>query len=214
LFLTQLSFVVAHEYTHHVHGHVSRPYSVTEFRNEIPDSLAVGCLEDQAQEVDADGYAVYFVLAHLIKGVRREGALTLLGQQAASGKHGDEILFSLFIVAVGGFFHVRSPAALEGVSIYKLSHPPQAARMNYVMHSALGWCKQNRPALEAWLTLKRYQVIMSAVVEAIGGINGEMNWSAQTSFLLGNEGTEYIRQLSERFASSIKNLPERGLGTT
>lgn len=68
LFYTQLTFVVTHEFTHHVHGHLLQSALDSAFSNEIVDSHDDGNLEAQAQEIDADCYAAYHVLAHLIEG--------------------------------------------------------------------------------------------------------------------------------------------------
>src|SRR2546425_2300343 len=78
LFPIQLTLVVSHEYTHHVHGHVLQSALDSTFSNEIVDSHDGGNLEVQALEIDADGYAVYHVLAHLIDGERRSEAVRLL----------------------------------------------------------------------------------------------------------------------------------------
>jgi hypothetical protein len=65
------------------------------------------------------------------------------------------------------------------------------------MHSTISWCNQNRPALEAWMTLNRYQAYMRAVVEAIWGASGGANWSAQHAFLSSASGMEYMKRLEE-----------------
>src|SRR5882762_3164679 len=62
LFGSQLGFVVVHEFTHHVHGHIPAIGLDAEFLNEILGAAELGNLEKQAQEVDSDGYAVYYVL--------------------------------------------------------------------------------------------------------------------------------------------------------
>ena len=74
LFATQLSFVVAHEYSHHDRGHI---LPSTQLRLELP-SDGTGSLRRQAQEVDADGLAVYLVLSHLFTGARRDSTRKLL----------------------------------------------------------------------------------------------------------------------------------------
>ena len=201
-FSTQLSYLVAHEYTHHTHEHDVG----SEVWNEIRDIETTGGLETQAQEVDADGYGVYIVLAHLINGRRRTQALRLLGCPAAPEGSADEVLLASFILAVGAFFYARSPAMVDNNTVYTFTHPPQALRMNYVMHNTISWCKQNRPSLEAWLTLNRYQLLMRAVAEVTWGPTGGRNWSEQTAFLSCAAGDEYTRQLSKQVDALISKL--------
>lgn len=60
-FRLQLFFVVLHEFAHVVHGHVQRGQdSATSNEILIRDD---GNIERQARESDADGYAIYFLLA-------------------------------------------------------------------------------------------------------------------------------------------------------
>jgi hypothetical protein len=65
LFQIQLSFILCHEYAHHVHGHLKQ------------DSfeLEAGDIQTQVFEVDVDCYAIYFVLAFLIQGMGRTEAV-------------------------------------------------------------------------------------------------------------------------------------------
>lgn len=205
LFPTQLNFVVSHEYTHHVHGHVS-PRGSESFSDEILDGRDGGNLEQQALEVDADGYAVYHVLADLIGGARRSQAVRLLQREAEPDSAQDEVLFSSFVVAVGAFLFVRRPVALDNAGVYRLTHPPQAARMNYVMHNAIGWCRQNRPGLEAWMTTDRFQRLMSSVAAATWGMNGGSDWREQTAFLQSEVGSEYLRKLNRCLRAHIQSL--------
>lgn len=183
LFRIQLSFVISHEYTHHVHGHLSE---VT-FFDEIRSTNKTGNLEQQMMEVDADGYAAYHVLAHLMGSEGRPHALGLLSLDSEPADMQDQVLFSCFIAAIAAYLFVRPPEPLDN-NIYKLTHPPQAARMNCLMQQAISWCKQNRPALASWMTLERFQNLMEIVAEATWGTNGGRNWGKQTAFLQSEEG--------------------------
>jgi hypothetical protein len=202
LFTTQLTFVVSHEFAHHDRGHRLRGDSATDFWDEILAGVAEGSLEEQAREVEADGWAVYLVLTNLMTSERREGVRGLLGHRGISDDSVDEILLSSFVIAVAAFFFVREPDVCDERTIYKLTHPPQAARMNEVMHNVQAWCRQNRPALVAWMTLARFQVLMQAVEEATSGTD---HWRQQTAFFLTNPGAEYIRQLEENVVSRVSS---------
>ncbi len=207
LFLgNQLAFVVSHEFTHHVHGHTLNRGPEPVFLNEILDTPDGGNLELQAQEIDADGYAVYHLLADLIDGGRRAQTVGLLGLEEQSPRVQDEVLLSSVVVAVGAFLFARTPSTVESAKIYKLTHPPQAARMNFIMHSAVNWCKQNRPHLESYMTIKRFQMLRRATATATWGMNGGTDWALQIAFLQTDEGSRYISKLDERFKAHVQSL--------
>ncbi|MGA9569232.1 MAG: M48 family metalloprotease [Candidatus Acidiferrales bacterium] len=206
MFQTQLAFVVAHEYTHHVHGHQPQSAAAPTPFSEILISNNAGSLESQAFEIDADGYAVYHVLAHLIQGALRSIATDSLGCKEWEEAKQDEVLFSLFVVAIGGFLFVVPPIPLDPSTIYTLSHPPQAARMNWIMYNAIGWCKQNRPALEARMRQDRFQMLMRIAAGATWGMNGGKDWSEQTTFLQSESGSEYMKKLDAKVKEHILSL--------
>jgi len=52
-------------------------------------------MTSQAQELDADGYATYLVLAHILRGGGRAAVLAQLGQEKLSATDGDELLLQL-----------------------------------------------------------------------------------------------------------------------
>ena len=202
LFYLLTAFVVAHEYTHHVHGHVSMPSAETVFPNEILDTGCNGNMKLQIEEIAADGYSIYHVLANFIDGPGRSW-LTLLKLDAKQASVQDEVLFALVVVAVGAYLFVRPAPDLN--DIYELTHPPQAARMNFLMHEAIGWCRQNRPELEAWMK-RRFQNLMSAVAEATLGVSGAHVWEDQTAFFKSEEGAKYISSLSEGIIAYKQSL--------
>jgi len=197
---TELAFVVAHEYTHHVHGHVG------EFRSEFLDEPYIGNLDRQAHEVDADCYAVYHVLADLIDGNRRSHALKLLNLEDREKNFQDQFLFSSVIVAIGAFLYALRPAVVDNATVYRLSHPPQAARLNFIMHSAINWCSQNEPALVGYMNLERFQAILAAVELVAREMNGGFDWSGQTGFLGSPDGANYIGKLDRSLKTHIQSL--------
>jgi hypothetical protein len=197
LFYNLLHFVVAHEYTHHVHGHSKRRGADSLDFSEIEDNGETGNLEEQVMEADADDYAAYHVLANLIDTGERALAVAALKLEEKDATLQDEVLFSCFVVAVGAFLLARPPVDVDKANVYKLTHPPQAARLNYLMESAIAWCRQNRPSLAAWMTKDRFQRIMKAAAEATWGVNGGLTWEAQITFFQSEAGAEYIRKLGE-----------------
>ncbi len=87
LFQTQLSFILCHEYAHHVHGHLAH----TSF------GLEDGDIQTQVFEVDADCYSIYFVLTFLMKGEGRTGALERSNCADSNSGAQDEALIASFV---------------------------------------------------------------------------------------------------------------------
>jgi len=205
-FRLQLFFIVLHEFTHVVHGHLKRGSSNHGFSNEVL-IREEGSLEQQAREADADGYAVYFMLANIIDAAHeRAHLLDVLGQEAKPVEVQDQRLLLSFTTAAAAFFFVRTPQLLTATSAYRLTHPPQAARMNLAMKAIQSWCVQNRPALVDWMTLERFQNLMRAVASAIRGMNGDHDWSEQVRFLRSDIGAEYFRKLDDGLIQQVKAL--------
>jgi hypothetical protein len=207
LFATQLGFLIAHEYTHHIHRHLF----YTEFRsgvwNEGLDNSRIGGLDNQAKEVDADAYAVYIVLTDLITGERRPKAVAILGNGVAPDSVADEKLLASFVVGVGSFFYSLPSHKFDPSAVLTGTHPPQAARMSYVMDVVRSWLAQNKPSLLARVTPEWYQSIMRQVAESMYGASGEQDWDKQIDFLLSAGGKAYGEQLSEGFNRLLHNPP-------
>lgn len=203
---TQLTFVVTHEYTHHVHGHFSQRAPGAAFLNEM-GSGTDGNVNEQAFEMDADGYAVYHVLAHLIAGPAREQATKLLCRDHLPAGAQDEVLFSSFVMAIGAFLYVQRPFSVDHSEVYNRTHPLQAARMSWIMRNATRWCNQNnRAVLAAYMTLDKFQLLMNIVSAAITGMTGGHNWTEQTAFLQSDAGSKYFKQLEARVKLHVQAL--------
>jgi hypothetical protein len=209
VFTNLLSFLVTHEFTHVVHGHVEERGAPSISFNEIQDDGETGNLKEQVMEADADGYAAYHVLANLIGGGQRTQAVMALKLSDNPAECQDEVLFSGFVVAVGAYLFARPPVDVDKANIYRLTHPPQAARLNYVMENAIAWCRQNRPGLVTWMTKDRFESIMRVAAEATWGMNGGITWENQIAFLQSEAGAEYIKRLGEGLKAYVA-----ALGTT
>lgn len=195
LFYILTAFIVMHEWTHHVHGHVCPEGVETIFPNEIMDSGCNGNMKIQIEEIAADGYSVYYMLTFLINGGGRSW-LTLLKLDAEQASVQDEVLFALIVVAVGAYLFVRPAPDLNRIDIYKETHPPQVARMSFIIEEAFRWCRKNRPALEAWMK-GRFLNYINAVVEVTLDKNGAQVWGDQMAFLESEEGAKYVSALGE-----------------
>lgn len=196
LFQTQLAFILCHEYTHHVHGHLAHSAF----------GLESGDIQTQVFEVDADCYAVYFVLAHLITGLGRAQAVERLNCAGTTTTTQDEALFSSFVLGTGGFLFANEPVVVDPPRVYTRQYPPLAARMNWIMQSAWGWCGQNKPHLQPWMTLDRWRVLMNTAAVALWGLNGGVDWSDQVAFLNSVQGQEYVAKVEANMAEYRRSL--------
>jgi len=203
----QLAFVISHEYTHHIHRHLQEAGSgPAGMWSEFLDDVARGSIDYQAQEIDADGYAAFLVLTHLINGERRDSALEQLGRPDATADLADRILLSCFILAVIGFFCVFPPSDIDRISIYRLTHPPAPVRIKYLVQVVGMWCSFNRPELQEWLNPVRLGELRRAATGAIWGTANRGAWNAQTSFLSTADGDEYDKRLFEAFNTLRRDL--------
>jgi hypothetical protein len=90
---------------------------------------------------------------------------------------------------------MRPARDLDEIDIFKETHPPQAARMKFVMHEAIGWCRQNRPALERWME-SQFQAFMNAAAEGVLSMSAGQAWGGQATFLQSEQGRKYLAELA------------------
>lgn len=197
----QLLFLISHEYTHHVHQHSTRRDQGRVW-TEFPHGTTCGNIDFQAQELDADGYATYLVLTHLLRGERRQSAriqLQWIGMPAADC---DELLLSCFLLAVLAFFCTFWHGDI--VPVYQLTHPLPPTRIKYAIQFAEMWCRQCGSVLQSWFSPARLQNLFSAAAETVGG-PARQNWDTQISFLFGADGAQYDRLLFEKLEAMRHN---------
>ncbi len=199
LFQIQLTFLVSHEYSHHIHRHCVESQGLTiGIWSEFPLDATRGSINSQAQELVADGYAAFIVLAQLLRGNRRQSALMQLVRTDAPATDGDELLLTCFFLALLAFFCAFWRGGTDIASIYQLRHPPPPVRINYALQVAGMWCGQNGSAPQSWFSPARFQALFRAAAEVIGG-TVRQPWDAEMSFLRSPEGVQYDRQLFEKF---------------
>jgi hypothetical protein len=205
LFRMQLHFVTTHEYTHHVHGHTTDSTFDSRFANEI-DSGAENCnIDTQVLEIDADAYGAFHVVSNLFAD-ERAFAINLLDLDAKSAVRQDQTLMACFVLAVGTFLFVRPTKPLTPKNIYTLCHPPQAARMDFIMRSAVNWCRHNRPALAEWMSPEVFDKIMGTLAHLTRGAAAGQGWAAQTTFLQTETGDAYMKTLATKVDRYIQAL--------
>jgi hypothetical protein len=198
-FQFQLSFLVSHEYTHHVHRNCGSPAGGA--WDEFSQGGARGGLDDQAQELDADGYALYLTLANYVRGTARQNTLAQVGKEGLTDIEGDEFLLTGFFVALTALFCSLWPEDVAPASICQAAHPPAPVRIDYAIRIATMWCNQNASVPELWFGAERFRAIYLSATDAIEG-GARPQWDAQIAFLKSDEGKKYDRQLSERFEAA------------
>jgi len=208
----QLSFVFAHEYTHIVHGHTLPATPESMFADEIKNG-GEGNIELQAQEVDADGYASFLVLNDLLNGPRRALIVQRFGLEERpfhfrqpQSELEDLTLFGAFVLALGGYFYLRVPDVLDNVSVYNLTHPPQAVRMVFAMRVAMAVATQNREHIASKMTPEKAEMFMGVTAKALHGSGGTVSWDDQNAFYRSEQGQNYTARLTE----CVKNMPPSG----
>jgi hypothetical protein len=199
------SFVVAHEWSHHKHGHLGQISGREKIFHEVLDSGLAGSIDDQIKEIAADGYSAFFVLTHLFD-ERRSGFLPFLRFDPSPPPEVlDQVFLAFFVVAVAGYMFLRPAHDLNGVDVYRFTHPPAAARLNFLMREVAAWCSHNRPALEGWITA-HFNALMNATVQAICGVSDYRRvWANQISFLGSHEGRQYTATLADGIAAYRKS---------
>jgi hypothetical protein len=171
---------------------------VTELWTEFLREEMGGTIHLQAQELDADGYAVYLVLAHLLRGERRASALALLGRADTPGLDGDELLLTCFFLSVLAFFCAFWRGGVDMASIYQFRHPPPPVRIKYLLQVTEMWSGQNESVPPSWFVPARFQALFGVAPDVMGG-TARREWDAQMAFLREPDGTRYDGQLFERF---------------
>src|SRR5262249_13853970 len=127
LFRVILNFVIAHEWAHHVRGHVSRLSKPGIWVDEVRLGSGGGSIHVQRVEGHAVGYDAYCGSPHLIASRDgRQHAVELLNLAIVPTAKQDEILFSCFLCAFAGFVFLLPTPLLDAATLSRLTHPPQA----------------------------------------------------------------------------------------
>jgi hypothetical protein len=197
LFQLQISFLVSHEYTHHVHRHVARDAGDDAWAEFAQDAMSGG-MDRQAQELDADAYAIYHVLGNFVRGGGRRGALAQLGRQDLGTLEADALLLNCFFLSLMSLFCARWPSNMRIASARDFTHPPEPLRIDHAIRVAEMWCGQNQSVSQSWFGAKRFRALFRAAVDAIGGATPHQ-WDEHIRFLTSEDGSEYNASLFARF---------------
>lgn len=199
----QVNSIVAHEWAHHVHGHVPQVAEPTPF-----DEFAGmdGNLDQQARELDADGYSAYLILSNLFESPERIGVLEQIGSDTANEADQDERLLGLFLCAHAGQFFARPYTSIAQRPAHDRSHPPSALRMDAIVQHAIGWCKQRREHLVDCSTLRNLGFFVNAVAHATTIFHGGVSWDEDIAFLRSPDGRTYCERLNRKLQTLKDNL--------
>lgn len=199
LFHIQLHFLVSHEYAHHIRHHPTVLTIRTGLWTEFDLDATDGSMKPQAQELDADGYASYLVLAHILRGGGRAALLEQLGRREAADGN-DELLLQLFFLAVFAFFCELWRAGIDMSSVRQFTHPPPPVRITYTIRVAQMWCSQDQSVPTSWFDDKRFQKLFSVAAKVISEVT-RVAWDPQMRFFSSSEGLRYDTELLEAFTA-------------
>ena len=199
LFQLQLNFVVSHEYTHLIHGHLGAcPAGQNGVWTEFGANTASGGIDLQVQELDADGYAIYLGLAYFLHGDLRHRALTVLNRDKLTYLDAEQMLMTCFFFVIMAFFCYLWRGAIDVSSVYRFTHPPPPIRIKNAIQIARMWCGQNESLPPSWFDEPRFRPLFSAVAELMPGPS-KQTWDAPMTFLQSQEGRFYEKQLFDAF---------------
>lgn len=204
-----LNFVVAHEYTHHIHRHCGPMRGVSGVWTESANGAYIAGIVTQAQELDADGYAAMLVLTHLVRGERRDSALQVLGKvPPVALVESDELLIRCFLLMVMTFLCKYWPTDFAAEEITKRAHPPAPMRIQSLINVTEMWCNENQSPAKSWRMSRELRKMFDAAKLA-SGREDTAEWSAHIRLLESPAYAEYRERLLEAFDELRRNSPGR-----
>jgi hypothetical protein len=186
------AFVVAHEYTHHVYGHVSEDDWLSPFLHI--SACSGGSLAQQTDEVIADGYAIYHVLENNVVTTTANGPNPFFALNSDGSTVSDQQMVAMVAVVVAAYMFTLHECPLSLLTAYTLSHPPPPVRLELVMTEAFLWAREF-PALGKFLQ-KNFLSLASVAAPVIVGQNkAKEMWGQQKPFLQSAVGKAYTQAL-------------------
>ena len=164
-----------------------------------------GSLEQQAQELDADGYSSYLLLANLLQDENRYASvLEAMGHAAHRSAASDELLFTMFFVVVLNIFCAFWRQANRGR--FPLSSSCTHRRRSASTTSST-WrrCTPGRMVLcqDTWFHPSRFTELFRTAAATIPG-SGRQTWDSQIALLRSPEGERYSQALFDKFEAARK----------
>jgi len=186
------AFIVAHEYTHHVYGHVSEDDWLTPFLHI--SSCSGGSLAQQIDEIVADGYSIYHVLENNIVTTTANGPNPFFSLNSDGSSVNREQMVAIIAVVVAAYMFTLRECDLSILTVYTLSHPPPPVRLELVMTESFLWARKF-PTLGAFLQ-HSFRALASVAARVIVGVDKAMQvWTQQRPFLQSPAGQAYTQAL-------------------
>ena len=191
--LSMLSaFIVAHEYTHHVYGHVSENDGLNPFLHI--SSCSGGSLAAQIDEVVADGYSIYHVLENSIVTTAGNGPNPFYSLNADKSSLTPEQTIAAVALAVAAYMFTLRECHLSLLTAYTLSHPPPPVRLELTMTESVLWARKF-PTLGELLQRKFRALASVAARVIVGADKASRMWTEQRAFLASQAGQAYTQAL-------------------
>jgi hypothetical protein len=206
LFLVQIQFAIDHEVGHHFHGHTDRRGSEL-FSSDYLCSAAVDDgdhMQEQAREVEADGYAVHMMAKSLFEPKTGASLLERLGPSMLST---NEFLVRFLLLCIASYLILRPQNPFNPEDVRKPRHPFGTMRLNVVMTDFLGWASQFKPELMAFITQETLDNVQVAIQGAQPDSQSYSNWTLEGQFLRTTEGETYRADLY-RFREALRKQME------
>jgi hypothetical protein len=184
-----LTFIVAHEYCHHVLGH--QPDAIPQ--GDRRTASLRGNLQSHTREVAADGYAAMHQYDFVVHSAFRSQMVALLGLEGLPVPTQDRALFLVTLTAVASTWYRKPPAILTAENVSLLSHPPRAVRLCFFMEHAMIWCRGFRPTLEKVIDGPYFANLMYVIGTAVCADHADSR--AQNALIRSPEGQEYQQAL-------------------
>jgi len=188
----KLTFIVAHEYTHHVYRHVSENDRLNPFLHI--SSCSGGSLEKQIDEVVADGYSIYHVLENSIVTTTGSGPNPFFSLNSDKSSLTPEQTIATVALVVAAYMFTLRECNLSLLTAYTLSHPPPPVRLELTMTESFLWARKF-PALGEFLQ-RNFRALASAAARAmVGADKASHMWTDQRAFLESPAGQTYTQAL-------------------
>ncbi len=196
LFWNLMNLVLTHEYTHHIHGHVKRALGKSKFFSEFDKNAADSdMMFRQAEEVDADGFGTYQVLANALDTGLRDTNAKYLELDGLAPEEIDRPFLLCHVVVACAQFSINGLTDVRTENPRQKEHPIQACRLDFLMGHTKLWCERNRPNLVDVISQETLSKVMETVSSEMWGIISHVLWQAQGRFLATDDGQKYRAEL-------------------
>jgi hypothetical protein len=139
--MMQFSLVGSHEYSYLVRQHLA---------DNPPHAADLGTSLTQAQEFDADGYAIYHELTYFFQGEGKALAAQLL--KISSNRVLEDSILSCFLLSTMIQFCARWAGKIQVESDLSAEHPPVPMRIQYALLVPEMWCRDVGKISTSWMT--------------------------------------------------------------